>query len=142
MASLKDVDAVLEIGVRDCGLEQSRGTFKSYLRFFIRVEARLFTAQQGKLYDGPFFYSSSYDKRLGQWNADDARLLRQELDFGLQSLAREIVEKVHSVLQPQIEECPGGADTVADRGVWSQSTQCVTNARLPPSLYTIPWVSQ
>ena len=98
VASLKDVDAVLEVGVSECGLLQSGvNIFNPDLQFFIRLEARLFTAERGQLSIGPFYYFSRYQKRLAQWSADDARLLREELDFGLQSLASEIVERVHSL---------------------------------------------
>jgi hypothetical protein len=101
LSSYEDIDAILEVAVKECELtevDKNQGDFRFNpdFQFNIRANARLFTTKEKKVVDELFVYSSSQNNKFTRWGADNGQLLRQELDRGVQYLARQIVERVRS----------------------------------------------
>jgi hypothetical protein len=97
----KDIDTVLEIGVRKCDLSGDQGHIDPTLRLVMAVGTRLIRIKDGKvLYSRNFTYESVYFNQFSGWAANNAQPLREEIDLGFQFLAKKIMEAVFALQEP------------------------------------------
>jgi hypothetical protein len=101
LSSYEDIDAVLEFAVSECQLRRQLTVrledINPDIQLMIRVDARIFSTKDGKVYAMPFFHSSSDARTFTRWSGDNAQPFKEALDRGLQSLAGQIIEEVSSL---------------------------------------------
>jgi hypothetical protein len=127
LSSFEDIDAVLEVGVRECRLDGKPEGINPDLQLVIRADTRFLVATDGQLRDRYFFHFSNDLKKFALWSADNARLFQKELNLGLQSLARQIMETFISYVnyygtqEPEEDSAAAGQQITTDSS--SQDTQ-------------------
>ena len=93
------VDTILEVALVSVGLV-GRGGSDPDLALRAAAVARLSDARTAKvLYDGRAFTYATGPRKFSEWNADGARLLRQDLERAYRSLGNSIVDEIFLVVR-------------------------------------------
>jgi hypothetical protein len=98
----RDIDTVLEIGVRKCELKGKAKEMNPDMILIITANAKLIRLKDGEaLYTGDFIYgyqSSIY--KFSDWGSENGRLFKEELDRALTFIAKKIVEVTRTIQEP------------------------------------------
>jgi len=97
----RDIDTVLEIGVRRCDLSGTRRAVHPYLYLHMVVGTRFIRIRDGKvLYSRDFTYDSIDNRPFFDWAANNTQPLKEEVDHAFQFLANKILEAVLTLQEP------------------------------------------
>jgi hypothetical protein len=98
----RDIDTVLEIGLRKCELKGKAKEMNPDMILIITANAKLIRLKDGEaLYTGDFIYgyqSSIY--KFSDWGSENGRLFKEELDRALTFIAKKIVEVTRTIQEP------------------------------------------
>lgn len=97
----KDIDTVLEIGVRRCDLSGTRRAVHPYLYLHMVVDTRFIRIRDRKvLYSCGFTYDSIDSRPFSDWAANNTQPFKEEVDRAFQFLAKKILEAVFALQEP------------------------------------------
>ena len=85
-------DSVLEIRVKKPALRSEEGEINPPMAFQMEVEARFSRVEESEWLGNFSTKVRSQDRKFTEWAANDARLLREEIDASVEQVAARIVE--------------------------------------------------
>jgi len=101
-SQFEQVDAILEMGVRECRLRGTPAGINSPLHLTMTVGTRLIRAKDGTvLCRSDFTYEQGVPRiKFSEWGAKSAQAFREELDRAFRHLAVEIVTALSEMKMP------------------------------------------
>ena len=88
-----DVSTILRFDVQTMGLRAPVNGIDPDLQFFLTVQTQLFSKAGQVLDQRPFEYVS-FPQTFDIWNEEKAKLLKQELELGMETIAQQIVKEL------------------------------------------------
>jgi hypothetical protein len=106
--SARDIDTVLEISVRKCGLLRTEKSINPSLRLVMAVGIRLIRLTDGTVLHSRIFVDEWGDLlKFSDWAVNDAQPFREALDHAFQNLATEIMNAVSMIQTPPDPQISG-----------------------------------